>query len=267
MHDQSLHRWQHDHVFLGSTHERHEMRVWLVVGLTAIMMVPEIVGGTLYGSMALVADGWHMATHAVALAIAALAYLFARRYAGDPRFVFGTGKLGDLAAFSSAIILVLIAAMVAAESVIRLFRPVAIDFDEAIAIAAVGLAVNLGSAWLLRGEHDHHHDHADAHEHSHGHQDHNIRAAYIHVLADALTSILAIVGLVTARAYGWTWIDPLVGIVGTVVIAWWGFGLIRSSGAVLLDIAPPAGLVDTIRRRLETGGDRLPALHPWRGAR
>src|SRR4051794_10291301 len=192
MHSHSLDQWTHDHVFLGQQHAQNERRTWFVVALTAIMMVGEIVAGTLFGSMALLADGWHMATHAAALGIAALAYLFARRQARNTHFTFGTGKFGDLAAFASAIILGIIAIQIAFESMERLFSPVPIAYSEAIAVAVLGLAVNLVSAWLLRDEHhDHHHDHGHHH-----HRDNNLRAAYIHVLADAATSVLAIAALV-----------------------------------------------------------------------
>jgi cation diffusion facilitator family transporter len=267
MHSHTLDGWRHEHVFLGAAHDRNEKRTWLVVGLTAAMMVVEIAGGSIFGSMALLADGWHMSTHAGALAIAAFAYRFARNHARDPRFAFGTGKLGDLAGFTSAIVLALIALAIGYESVVRLLQPVAIHYDEAIAIAVVGLGVNLASAWLLGGEHhhDHGHDHPhDDHDHHHHHHDHNLRAAYWHVLADALTSVLAIVGLLAARFYGWTFLDPLIGIVGAVVIARWSWGLIRDSGAVLLDAAPNRALAEAIRGKLEIGHDRIADLHVWR---
>src|SRR6476620_3826738 len=193
MHGHSLQNWQHRHVFLGAAHDKHERQTWIVVGLTAAMMVAEIVAGTVYGSMALLADGWHMSTHAAALTISALAYRLARRHAENARFSFGTGKLGELAGFASAIILALIALLIGYESAIRLFNPVSIRFDEAILVAFIGLTVNLASAWLLSAggntahdDHDHHH-----HDHGHGH-DSNIRAAFAHVAADALTSVLAI---------------------------------------------------------------------------
>jgi cation diffusion facilitator family transporter len=262
MHEHSLHHWRHEHVFLGEKHDRHERRTWLVVALTAVMMVAEIVGGSLFGSMALVADGWHMSTHAAALAIAALAYRFARTHAHDPRFSFGTGKLGELAAFASAIILAMIALLIGYESAVRLVSPVAIDFAQAIPIAVIGLAVNLASAWLLH-DHDHGHEHHD-HDHHHGHHDTNIRAAYVHVLADALTSVLAIVALLAGRFFGWVWLDPVMGLVGTVVIAAWSFSLIRSAGGVLLDAAPPEKLTSRIRAELERAGDRVADLHVWR---
>lgn len=259
MHTKTLDAWRHEHVFLGARHDENERRSWLVVGLTATMMVVEIVGGAIFGSMALVADGWHMATHAGALALAALAYRFARRHAHSERFAFGTGKVGELAGFSSAIVLAMIALLIGYESIVRLFNPVAISFDWAIAVAAVGLAVNLGSAWLLR-ERPHGHDqHGDHHHH-----DHNLRGAYLHVLADALTSILALVALLGGRLYGLVWMDPMMGIVGAMVISVWSFGLLKSSGAVLLDTVPDAQLLARARERLEVGTDRVADLHLWR---
>ena len=270
MHSHSLDQWTHDHVFLGPKHDRNERRTWFVVALTAVMMVGEIVAGSLFGSMALLADGWHMATHAAALGIAAAAYLFARQHARNSRFAFGTGKFGDLAAFSSAIILSLIAVQIFYESVIRLVHPVAIAYGEAIAVAALGLGVNLISAWLLRDSHDHdHHGHGHSHGSSHGsspghrHHDNNLRAAYIHVLADAATSVLAIAALVIAMYSQWVWADPAVGIIGSLVIASWALGLIRDSGAVLLDVSVDKNLEAVIRDRLETRGDRVTDLHLW----
>lgn len=263
MHTHSIENWQHEHVFLGERHDRNERRTWLVVALTAVMMVVEIVGGSIFGSMALVADGWHMSTHAGALAIAALAYRFARRYARDPRFAFGTGKLGELAGFSSALILFLIALAIGWESALRLLAPVRISFDEAIAIAAVGLAVNIASAWLLGAGHEHRHGHGDR-AHHHYEQDHNLRSAYFHVIADALTSVLAIAALLAGRFFGWTWMDPVMGIVGALLIARWSVALIRSSGAVLLDIVPSDDLAARVRERLEEGSDRVADLHLWR---
>ena len=270
MHSHSLDQWTHDHVFLGPKHDRNERRTWFVVALTAVMMVGEIVAGSLFGSMALLADGWHMATHAAALGIAAAAYLFARQHARNSRFAFGTGKFGDLAAFSSAIILSLIAVQIFYESVTRLVHPVAITYGEAIAVAALGLGVNLVSAWLLRDSHDHdHHGHGHSHGSSHGsspghgHHDNNLRAAYIHVLADAATSVLAIAALVIAMYSQWVWADPAVGIIGSIVIASWAVGLIRDSGAVLLDVSVDKNLEAVIRDRLETRGDRVTDLHLW----
>jgi cation diffusion facilitator family transporter len=270
MHSHTLDDWRHDHVFLGAAHDRNERRTWLVVGITATMMVAEIAGGTLFGSMALLADGWHMSTHAGALAIAAFAYRFARRHARDPRFAFGTGKLGDLAGFASAVLLALIALLIGYESVVRVFQPVPIHYPEATVIAAVGLAVNLLSAWILGAGHDHGHDHShghdrdDDHHHHHHDHDHNLRAAFFHVMADALTSVLAIAALLAAWGYGWTWLDPAIGIVGALVIAHWSWRLIRDAGAVLLDAAPDAELDAAIRARLEQGDDRIADLHVWR---
>lgn len=279
---------EHDHVFLGADHQRNELRIWLVIGLTTLMMVAEIVAGTIYGSMALVADGWHMSTHASALLISALAYLFARRQARNPRFTFGTGKLGDLAGFASAIILALIALLMAWESWLRLVNPVPIGFAQAIAVAVIGLAVNLASAWLLAGGgHDHghhahhghghhghdHHGHSHRGHHDHGHGDHahhgktgdnNIRAAYLHVVADALTSVLAIAALTLGSLYGWLWLDPIMGIVGGLVIANWSWSLMKSSGGVLLDVVPHGETLPVdIREAIETEEDRITDLHVW----
>ncbi|HVX78950.1 MAG TPA: CDF family Co(II)/Ni(II) efflux transporter DmeF [Bradyrhizobium sp.] len=266
MHSHSLDQWTHDHVFLGAQHAHNERRTWFVVALTVVMMVGEIAAGSIFGSMALLADGWHMATHAAALGIAALAYMFARQHARDARFSFGTGKFGDLAAFSSALILGLIAVQVAYESAYRLVHPVPIAFREAIPVAVLGLAVNLASAWLLGDAHDHHDHHGHDHAHDHGHHHHhdnNLRAAYVHVLADAATSVLAISALVIAMYSHSTWADPVVGIVGSVVIGSWAFGLIRASGAVLLDVSADKDLEGVIRSRLETKGDRVTDLHLW----
>jgi cation diffusion facilitator family transporter len=263
MHSHSIDQWTHEHDFLGSGHQRHERRTWLVVVLTGLMMVGEIAVGWFSGSMALLADGWHMATHAVALGIAALAYLFARRQSGNSRFTFGTGKFGDLAAFSSAIILLMIAVQVAYESAARVAHPVPIAYAEAIAVAGLGLVVNLVSAWLLRDDHDHLHGHDHGSSHGPHHHDNNLRAAYVHVLADAATSILAILALTTAMVSNWVWADPAVGIIGSLVIASWAYGLIRASGAVLLDVNADASLEDVIRERIETKGDRVTDLHLW----
>lgn len=266
MHSHSLENWQHDHVFLGKQHARNERRTWLVVGLTIAMMVAEIAAGTIFGSMALLADGWHMSTHAAALGIAALAYRYARRHVHDPRFAFGTGKLGELAAFASAVVLATVALAIAYESVLRVANPVPIAYGEAIAVGVVGLAVNLICAWLLREEPHHHHgDHAH-HDHGHAHAnatDNNLRAAYVHVLADAATSVLAIGGLIAARAFGWLWIDPVVGIIGSCVIASWAYGLMRDAGSVLIDVVPDAKIEQNIRSRMEIDGDRICDLHIW----
>lgn len=266
MHVHSIEQWQHHHAFLGARHDRYARRTWFVVALTAVTMVVEIVGGTVFGSMALVADGWHMSTHAAALAIAGFAYHFARKHAHDPRFTFGTGKLGELAGFASAVILALVALFIGYESVQRLVAPVAISFNEAIAIATLGLVVNVISAFLLRADHDHErgHAHHGPHHHRHGHHDTNLRAAYLHVLADALTSVMAIAALLAARYYGWAWIDPAVGIIGALVIASWSIGLIRSSGGTLLDMVHDPELSARIKEKLQVNGDRVSDLHIWR---
>ena len=273
MHSHSMKGWQHRHDFLGAAHDRHERRTWIVVALTATMMVAEIIAGTVYGSMALLADGWHMSTHAAALTITALAYRLARRHADDVRFSFGTGKVGELAAFASAIILALIALLIGYESAIRLFNPVSIRFDEAMLVAAIGLVVNLLSAWLLSagGGHDHahhvHHDdhHDQDHDHHHGHaHDSNIRAAFAHVAADALTSVLAILALLGGRFYGWTWLDAVIGIVGALIILRWSYGLIATSAATLLDTVPDRQVASEIVRSLEVDGDQVSDLHLWR---
>lgn len=261
----------HDHFFLGSDHQRNERKVWLVIALTASMMLVEIVAGTLYGSMALVADGWHMSTHAGAMLIAVLAYRFARRHAGNPRFTFGTGKLGDLAGFVSAIVLALIALLIGWESLVRLTQPIHIDFNQAIAVAVVGLGVNLVCAWLLKDDHAHHHHHGHEHHHSNDEhhapgkgRDNNLRAAYLHVLADALTSVLAILALLLGRSYGWSWADPAMGVVGALVIARWSWGLIRDSGSVLLDAAAEGQDVrQEIREAMAPTGSQVTDLHVW----
>ncbi|MFC6487817.1 CDF family Co(II)/Ni(II) efflux transporter DmeF [Nitratireductor sp. GCM10026969] len=253
----------HEHVFLGQNHKRNERRTWFVIALTAITMVVEITAGNLFGSMALVADGWHMSTHAAAMLIAALAYLYARRNAHNRRFTFGTGKMGDLAGFASAVVLALIALLIGWESLLRFYNPVAISFSQAIIVAFVGLAVNLACAWLLHDDHGHHGHHQGGHHH-HG-ADNNLRAAYFHVLADALTSVLAIVALLLGSLYGWNWMDPAMGIVGALIIARWSWGLIRDAGRVLLDYIPAEeSLPDEIRAAIENDGDSIADLHVWR---
>ncbi len=303
----------HNHVFLGTGHEKNERKTWAVIILCTLMMVVEIVGGSIFGSLALVADGWHMSTHAGAMLIAAMAYTYARRHATDDRFVFGTGKLGDLAGFTSAIILAIISVLIGYEAVVRFFAPVVIDFGQAIPIAVIGLIVNIASAWLLSGGEHHSHSHGGSHAHStephghshvhghfHGHGDHDhdhdhdhddhhedghhthddvrhhgapakattrdnsFRSAYVHVLADAFISVLAIVGLILARVYGWLWMDPLAGIVGALVIANWAVTLIRDTGGILLDVCPDEMTREKVRQTLEVDGDRVVDLHLWR---
>lgn len=354
----------HSHVFLGEGHERSERKTWTVIWLCGAMMIAEIVGGLLFGSIALVADGLHMSTHAGALLLAALAYTYARKHANDPNFTFGTGKLGDLAGFTSAIILAMIALLIAYEAVSRIFAPVPIHFAEAIPIAYLGLAVNIANAWLLSGgghHHSHGHGHAhkehdgahriatdagivvlevfedgapprfrlraetgptliaqaasvktvrpdgarqhfamrdqgsylesveeipephaftarveigqqdysvvfEEHEHAHGSaaRDNNMRAAAIHVIADAAVSVLVIAGLLLARTFDWLWMDPLAGIIGSVVIASWAFSLIRDTGAILLDMNPDRSMANNLRQAVESEGDQLADLHLWR---
>jgi cation diffusion facilitator family transporter len=369
--DQLLQPAGHDHVFLGTDHERAERRTWAVIVLCTVMMIAEIVGGALFGSLALIADGLHMSTHAGALLLAALAYTYARRYAHDRSFTFGTGKFGDLAGYTSAIVLAMIALLIGYEALERLLNPVAISFNEAIPIAVLGLAVNVASAWLLSGghhhghghAHGHHHDHDhgdeprlaefdsgalaievfetnvpprfrvlsagcalpkcsdltietvrpdrsrqlfsfedrgdflesrdeipephafvarialiqagrqqtrelefEEHEHGHGahHRDNNMRAAVIHVIADAAVSVLVIVGLVLARTFGWLWMDPVAGLIGALVIANWSAGLLRDTGAILLDRMPDSKIADKVRQTIECEGDRVTDLHLWR---
>jgi len=354
----------HSHIFLGHGHEHAERRTWIVIWLCSAMMALEIIGGWLFGSIALVADGLHMSTHAGALVLAAMAYSYARKHARDARFSFGTGKFGDLAGFTSAIILAMIAVLIGYEAVSRLFSPVPIHFTEAIPIACLGLAVNVASAWLLSSGGHHHHGHGHSHGHAHDeehriatpgggillsvfetdhppvfrirfddtpaaaspdaivetirpngsrqvfpmmdrggylqsvdaipephaftarvriagaeypvvfkehdpgdgatHRDNNMRAAVVHVLADAAVSVMVIAGLLLARMFGWLWMDPLAGIVGGLVIASWSYGLIRDTGAILLDMNPDRGITDGVRRTVEQEGDRLTDLHVWR---
>jgi cation diffusion facilitator family transporter len=359
----------HDHVFLGKDHETAERRTWAVIVLCTVMMIAEIVGGAMFGSLALIADGLHMSTHAGALLLAALAYTYARKYANDRRFSFGTGKFGDLAGYSSAIVLAMVALLIGYEAVSRLLEPVAISFNEAIPIAVLGLVVNVVSAWLLSGDshghahgHDHGHDHGEEprrvelggrhldievfednvpprfritaqagalaasdftiettrpdgsrelfvfedrdgylesrdeipephaflarvrlmqsgkaherelgfeeHDHEHGagahHRDNNMRAAVLHVIADAAVSVLVIIGLLLARAFGWLWMDPLAGLVGAIVIANWSVGLLRDTGGILLDRMPDPRMAEKVRHIIEAEGDRVTDLHLWR---
>ncbi|MBP5953697.1 CDF family Co(II)/Ni(II) efflux transporter DmeF [Pseudomonas sp. P42] len=259
-------RHSHDHQFLGASHDENARRTLWVVALTFVMMIGEIAAGYITGSMALLADGFHMATHAGALGIAAAAYGFARRNANNKRYSFGTGKVGDLAGFASAMVLGLVSLGIAGESILRLFQPTTVAFGEATVIAVVGLAVNLVSAFVLMGHHGHDHGHHHDHAHEHGghhHHDNNLRSAYVHVLADALTSVLAIAALLAGRYLGWVWLDPVMGIVGAIVIAKWAFNLMRDSSAVLLD-ATDEPVAAEIRELLETSGDvRISDLHVW----
>ncbi|WGT27099.1 CDF family Co(II)/Ni(II) efflux transporter DmeF [Pseudomonas marginalis] len=249
----------HDHVFLGAAHDENARRTLWVVMLTVVMMVAEIAAGYLTGSMALLADGFHMATHAGALGIAAAAYAYAKRHARSPRYSFGTGKVGDLGGFASALILALVALGIGGESVVRLLEPTEVQFGTATLIAILGLVVNIVSALLLGHGHSHEHDH----EHHHG-SDNNLKSAYVHVLADALTSVLAIAALLAGRYLGWVWLDPVIGIVGAIVIARWAWSLMGATAGVLLD-QTDEHVAAEIRELVEHPGDaRITDLHVWR---
>jgi cation diffusion facilitator family transporter len=253
----------HEHVFLGAAHDENARRTRWVVALTAVMMIGEIIAGYVTGSMALLADGFHMATHAGALTVTAVAYAYAKRHARNPAYSFGTGKVGDLAGFASAMVLGLISLAIGVESIARLFQPITVAFGEATWIAVIGLLVNIASAFLLSGGHGHDHGHGHHHGHAHG-GDNNLRSAYIHVLADALTSVLAIAALVAGRYLGWVWMDPVMGIVGAIVIARWSWTLMRDTSAMLLDRTDDH-VADEIRELVETPGDaRITDLHVWR---
>jgi cation diffusion facilitator family transporter len=260
MKDHSVAQWRHDHDFhIDST--RAERRTRWVVALTAATMGVEITAGYLFGSMALLADGWHMGTHVAALGISLFAYRYARRHADTARFSFGTGKVGALGGFASAVALAVVALLMGMESVERLIAPQPIRFNEAILVASLGLMVNLLSAALLHGAHGHAHNHG----HDHGHHDHNLRAAYLHVVADALTSLLAIVALITGKYFGWIWMDAAMGLVGAALITRWGYGLVKETSGVLLDSTPDSATLDDVRRRVEADADnRLSDLHLWR---
>jgi len=255
MHTQSVDRWQHDHIFGQDQQRVGEKRTLIVIAVTATMMVVAITTGIMFGSMALLADGLHMGSHAVALLIALIAYIYARRHASDERFSFGTGKVNALAGFTGAVLLAVFAILMAWESVDRLLDPVPIAFNSAILVAVVGLAVNGGCALILDAGHSHDHDH---------HHDHNLRSAYLHVIADALTSVLAIGALLTGKYVGWNWMDPLMGMVGATLVARWSVGLLRTSAGVLLDHQAPADLRAGITKALEAeDADRVADLHVW----
>ena len=262
MHLNEVHHWQHAHRFGTDEVGAGERRTRWVIALTVSMMVVEIIAGTAFGSMALLADGWHMATHAAALGIAVFAYAYARRRANDRRYSFGTGKVSALGGFGSAVSLGVVALLVFVESAGRLVSPVSIRFNEAIGVAVVGLLVNLVSALLLRDD-EHDEEHASGHHH-----DHNLRGAYLHVLADAVTSLLAIVALTAGKFFGWTWMDALTGIVGSIVIARWSLGLLRDTSAVLLDAEVPEWRRREIQAAVEADRDnRISDLHLWRVGR
>lgn len=269
MQHDALKQWQHDHEFVA-TETSGEQRTRIVVALTAITMIVEIVAGSVFGSMALLADGWHMGTHVAAFAITLFAYGYARRHAHSGLYSFGTGKVSVLGGFTSAVVLVIVAALMVIESIGRMIDVHAIQFNQAIAVAIIGLVVNLISAWVLQGGHhhghDHHHDHDEDHDHEHAiHHDHNLRAAYLHVLADALTSVAAIIALLSGKYLGWMWMDPLMGIVGALVITRWAWGLLRDTSGILLDKSEHADVSEKIRQVIEGDGEnRITDLHVWR---
>lgn len=257
MHKKQPEKWHHQHNYLPAGFQQSERNTRLVIGLTATMMVVEIAAGSVFNSMALLADGWHMASHASALSITAFAYFYARRHAHNSRYSFGTWKVGVLGGFSSAVVLAVIALLIAWESFGRILDPLVISFDEAIFVACVGLVVNLVSAWMLRDQHDEHHG---------GHQhDHNLRAAYLHVLADALTSFFAIFALLSGKFFGWVWMDAAMGIVGSIIIGRWSFGLLRDTSRILLDGDVEADTIEEILTLFEGDTDDVVAdLHLWR---
>lgn len=261
MHIYKLGEWQHHHQF-NMENPQGERNTWKVIFLTLVMMVIEIVAGLLFGSMALLADGFHMATHTFALGITAIAYYYSRKHAHDRRYSFGTGKIGVLGGFTSAIFLALVSFAMIFESSIRLVTPISIRFNEAIFVAVIGLAVNLVSAYLLHGSGaDHHHS---EHEHNECH-DHNLRAAYLHVIADALTSLLAIVALITGKYFGWIWMDPIMGIVGAIVILKWAYNLVTQTGKILLDYNVDKSFMTKIKVILESDSDtRISDIHAWK---
>jgi cation diffusion facilitator family transporter len=258
MHIHLLEQWQHSHDFSVDRHHA-ERNTKIVMVLTAVTMVAEIVAGIMFGSMALLADGWHMSTHVAAFGITVFAYQYARTHAHNPKYTFGTGKVSVLGGFASAVGLAVIALVMGIESIVRFFQPQTILFDEAIAVAMIGLVVNLASAFLLQDHHDH------SHEHEHHHQDHNLRAAYFHVLADALTSVLAIIALFAGKFLGWVWLDALMGLVGMVVIAKWSYGLMSDTSSILLDGSVNKQVKLDIISIIEADADnRVTDLHVWK---
>lgn len=258
---------KHSHQFV-SHNTKGEKRTFYVLLLTLVTMFVEIIAGTLFGSMALLADGWHMGTHAAAFCITLFTYRYAKRHADNDRFSYGTGKVSVLGGYSSAIALGIVALIMLTESAQRLFNPQEIQFNEAIVVAVIGLIVNFVSMLLL---HNDHHDHGHGHGHGHGHQhnhhqphqDHNLRAAYMHVLADTLTSVLAIVALIVGKYVGWNWLDSVMGIVGAIVIAKWAIGLLKQTSPVLLDAAIDKEYKDKIIEALEPHAEILD-LHIWK---
>lgn len=263
MHTHNMTPWLHSHEF-AAVDGRNERRITVVAAVTALTMVVEVVAGFYCGSMALLADGWHMGTHVAALCISVFAYRYARRNARNPRFTFGTGKVGVLGGFTSAVVLAVVALVMAGESVQRFFTKPVIYFDQAIVVAVAGLLVNVFCAFLLGGGTHHHHGHGSGSKHEHVH-DHNFTAAYVHVVADAFTSVLAIVALVVAKTAGYVWLDPLMGLVGSAMIARWAWGLIRDTGHILLDAAVEPDILRSVRSAIESGSDdRVSDLHVWK---
>jgi len=258
MHKHTLENWQHSHDY-SVKNEKGERRTQYVLLLTAITMVVEIIAGSIYGSMALLADGWHMSTHVAAFMITVFAYRYARKHATNPAYAFGTGKVSVLGGFASAIALVVVALVMLIESMQRMIEPQVIQFNEAIAVACLGLFVNVVSAFLLKDDHNH------RHEHSHHHHDHNLRAAYMHVLADALTSLLAIIALLSGKYFGWNWLDPMMGIVGAIIITRWSYGLLKQTSPVLLDASIEEEYKSAIKGTIEGDADNLISdIHIWK---
>mgnify|MGYP000431535999 CR=1 FL=1 len=262
MKEEQLGRWKHSHNFDQDQKRPGELRTLIVIALTTVMMILEISTGILFGSMALLADGLHMGSHAVALGINAFAYVYARRHAHNNKYSFGTGKVNTLGGYTGAVLLAIFSAIMAFESVMRLIEPVSIAFNQAIFVATLGLIVNGISVFILDAGHDHDHSHS-AHNHTH-HHDHNLKSAYLHVLADALTSLLAIFALLIGKYYGAVWMDPLMGIVGAVLVARWSIGLLKSTSGILLDEQAPETTLLGIRNSLEQDqNSRVVDLHVW----
>ena len=265
MHEHTLENWQHDHDF-AVQNAKGERRTHYVLLLTAITMVAEIIAGSVYGSMALLADGWHMGTHVAAFMIAIFAYRYARKHADNPAYAFGTGKVNVLGGFASAIALAIVALVMLVESLQRIIEPQQIHFNEAIIVASIGLLINVISAFLLKDDHDHHHGHSHHDEHGeHHHHDHNLRAAYMHVLADAMTSLLAIVALVSGKYFGWNSLDPMMGIVGAIIITRWSYGLLKQTSPILLDASIEQEYQLRIKNAIENDADnRVCDIHVWK---
>jgi cation diffusion facilitator family transporter len=266
MHHENLQHWQHIHAFGQDLKRAGELRTIIVIAITATMMVVEVSTGIIFGSMALLADGVHMASHAAALTINAFAYIYARRHAHDAKYSFGTGKVNALGGFTGAVLLAIFALMMAGESADRIIHPVEIAFNQAIFVAMLGLIVNGASVFILSHHPDRHHEHNGHQDHAHEHHhlsDHNLRAAYLHVLADALTSLLAIFALLAAKYIGLIWMDPVMGIVGAILVSRWSLGLLRTTSAVLLDKQGPAHIETAIKQSIEDDDNQIADLHVW----